>query len=352
MSKPKVLFSVANDSKVLYPHLYGPNGSLDAKNYPESNDYLTDAIFQYMKSSDAFDVYECPWMVHMYKDSTCKKEDLTGFGFALRKDLTQTPCVLDLQKTLDMISDREFDYIVMDSRTVNPWWNSRGLSPFYDNTIKIINHVLKYYPANKILFFDGEDQPTVIRELVGKVTYFKRELTFQHPMVHPIGYCFPEWKFRESSLVQKTKDMATVIPGEKSTYIFREEEAYYSDYQSSKFAMTWKKLGWDCFRHHEILFSSCVPIFPDIDECPPLTLTHYPKDICLEIMQSGVVIPGYRKWQQYHDLYCFLGVSVDFSKMSNDHYSDILGRLKEHSLKYLTSRKMTDYILSRTETII
>ena len=121
MSKPKVLFSVASDSKVLYPDLYGPNGSLDAKNSPESNDYLTDAIFQYMKSSEAFDVYECPWMVHMYKDSPSKREDLTGFGFALRKDLTQLPNVLSVEETLQKISDQEFDYIVMDSRTVNPW---------------------------------------------------------------------------------------------------------------------------------------------------------------------------------------------------------------------------------------
>jgi hypothetical protein len=47
MVKPKVLFSVANDSKVLYPDLYGSSGSLEQSNSPESNDYLTDAIFQY-----------------------------------------------------------------------------------------------------------------------------------------------------------------------------------------------------------------------------------------------------------------------------------------------------------------
>jgi hypothetical protein len=351
MPKPKVLFSAANDSKVLYPELYGPNGSLDAKNSPESNDYLTDAIFQYMKSSEAFDVYECPWMVHMYKNSPSKREELTGFGFALRKDLTQLPNVLNVEETLQKISDQEFDYIVMDSRTVNPWWKSRGLSPFFDNTIKIINQALKHYTADKIIFFDGEDQTTVIEELVGRVTYFKRELQFHHPMVHPIGYCFPEWKFRDCSLDQKTKDMATIVPGNKSTYIFTDEDAYYEDYRTSRFAMTWKKLGWDCFRHHEILFSSCLPIFPDIKDCPPLTLTHYPKDICIEILDSGVVVPGYRKWQQYHDQYCFLDVAVDFSKMSANQYSDIMGRLKEHSLKHLTSRKMTEYILCRAESM-
>jgi hypothetical protein len=351
MAKIKVLFSVANDSKAMYPHLYGPNGSLDAKNSPESNDYLTDAVFQYMKSSEQFEVYECPWMVHMYKDSPSKKEELTGFGFALRKDLTQTPNILNVEETLRRISDREFDYIVMDSRTVNPWWNSRGLSPFFDDTMKIINQVLRYYTADKILFCDGEDQVTVLTQLVGRVCYFKRELTFDHPMIHPIGYCFPEWKFRDCLLEQKTKDMATVIPGDKSTYVFTDEDAYYGDYRSSRFAMTWKKLGWDCFRHHEILFSSCVPVFPDIEDCPRQTLTHYPKDICIEVMRSGVVVPRYRKWQQYHDLYCFLDVSVDFSKISKDQYSDILGRLKEHSLKHLTSRKMTEYILSRAESM-
>jgi hypothetical protein len=347
MAKIKVLFSIANDSKVFYPELYGENGSSDGRNSPESNDYLTDAVFQYMKSSEDFDVYECPWMVHMYKDSPAKKEELSGFGFAIRKDLQQTPNILEISDAIDRIENQEFDYVVMDSRTVNPWWHSRGLSPYFHNTMKILDAVLKNYPANKILFFDGEDQTSVLGGLVGKVSYFKRELVHIHPDIHPIGYCFPEWKFRDCCPEDKTKDMATVVPGDKSTYIFTDEDAYYGDYQTSRFAMTWKKLGWDCFRHHEILFSSCVPIFPDIEDCPPLTLTHYPKEICLEVMNSGVVIPSYRKWQQYHDLYCFLDVAVDFSKMSRHQYADILHRLKEHSLKYLTSGKMVEYILNR-----
>lgn len=348
MSKIKVLFSTANDSKVLYPHLYGPNGTSEGRHSQESNDYLTDAVFQYLKNDDQFEVYECPWMVHMYEDSPSKKEDLSGYGFSLRKEVKGTPNLFSVDEAIQRIQAKEFDYVVMDSRTVNPWWNQRGLSPFFDNTVKILQTVLSCYPAEKILFFDGEDQLTVMGGLVGRVTYFKRELQFDHPLVHPIGYCFPEWKFRDASPEEKTKDMATVIPGDKSTYLFTDENSYYEDYRTSRFGLTWKKLGWDCFRHHEILFSSCVPVFPDIKDCHPLTMTHYPKELCAEILDCGVVLDGYYKHQQYHDLYCFNNVRVDFSKISREYYADLLGRLKDHALKHLTSKKMVEYILSKT----
>lgn len=347
MSKIKVLFIVANDSKVLYPHLYGSNGSLAGANSPESNDYLTDAVFQYMKSDDKFEVYECPWMVHMYKDSPSKKEDLCGFGFALRKDVEGMANILSSVEAIEMIASKFFDYIVTDSRTMNPWWNVRGLSPFFDEATRIFSKVLECYAEKNILFFDGEDQTSCQDFLIGKTTYFKRELQFEHPQVHPIGYCFPAWKFRSSSVQEKTKNVATVVPGDKSTYLFRDEDAYYEDYRSSRYALTWKKLGWDCFRHHEILFSSCIPIFPDIKECPPLTLTHYPKNICMEILNSGLIVEPCRKFQQYHDLYCFVDFKIDSSKISDNYYTDILGRLREHALKHLTSRSMVEYILHR-----
>lgn len=344
MGKIKILFFTSNDSKALYPHLYAlPNSPAT-----ESNDYLTDAIFQYMKNSDLFDVYECPWMVHMYAESPSNKKELTGFGFALRKELTQTPNILSVDNCIEKIKGQYFDYVLTDSRTVNPWWNERGLSPFYEKTKLILESVLQNYPKGKIIFFDGEDQTTVLGNLVGKVTYFKRELQFEDNEIHPIGYCFPSWKFRDSDLTQKSKVVATVIPGDFSTYRFAEENDYYEDYRCSMFALTWKKLGWDCFRHHEVLFSSCLPIFPDIRECPPLTLTRYPKKICEEILNTGILTSA-TKFQKYHDLYCYTGISIDREKISNDHYSDILGRLKEHSMKYLTSESLVEYIINTVD---
>ena len=346
MAKTKILFIVANDSKVLFPELYGADGSSPARGLQESNDYLTDAIFQYLKTNDEFEVYECPWMAHMYANSPVKKEQLSGCGFALRKTIESSHNVLTVDDAIHLISDKEFDYVITDSRTWSSWWQSRGLSPFQSNAVRLLNKAMEVYPRNNIIFFDGEDQTSVHESLVGKVTYFKRELTFDNPLVNPIGYCFPESKFRWCPHEAKTKLVATVIPGDKTTYKFTEEDAYYDDYRVSFYGFTWKKLGWDCFRHHELLFSSCVPIFPDIAECPRQTLTRFPKDICQEVLNTGILTSA-RKFQQFQDLYCFVDLRLDATKISKMHYADLQGRLKEHAMKYLSSKSVAEYVFSR-----
>ena len=37
-------------------------------------------------------------------------------------------------------------------------------------------------------------------------------------------------------------------------------------YSNSIFAITNKKLGWDCLRHYEILMNGCVPLYLDIKD--------------------------------------------------------------------------------------
>ena len=53
-------------------------------------------------------------------------------------------------------------------------------------------------------------------------------------------------------------------------------------YRQSMFALTSKKGGWDCLRHYEILAAGCIPIFEDLDSCPPDTLVSFPKKILRE----------------------------------------------------------------------
>lgn len=84
----------------------------------------------------------------------------------------------------------------------------------------------------------------------------------------------------------KTKNYAHVVPGDPKTYIFGTEAAYAADYQSSVFGYTWKKGGWDCLRHYEILANGCIPWFRDLASCPADTLTHFPKDLVREAMES------------------------------------------------------------------
>ena len=43
-----------------------------------------------------------------------------------------------------------------------------------------------------------------------------------------------------------------------------------------------KKGGWDCMRHYEILANSCIPYFPEINDCPSTTMVPFPKHLIVE----------------------------------------------------------------------
>lgn len=94
---------------------------------------------------------------------------------------------------------------------------------------------------------------------------------------HSINYSIPIEKIVKD-VPYKKKWYATVIPGDLSTYIFKEESEYYNDYKESVFGYTKKKSGWDCMRHYEILANGCIPIFENINDIPDGTMQTFPKD--------------------------------------------------------------------------
>lgn len=114
-------------------------------------------------------------------------------------------------------------------------------------------------------------------------------------MILPIGFSIPRSKVvvydggtsSPLSLIlrRKQKKLATVIPGNKSTYIFQTEKEYYHDYQISYFAWTKKKSGWDCLRHYEIMANGCLPLFLEIEKCPSRTMTFFPKQDMIRIFE-------------------------------------------------------------------
>ena len=98
----------------------------------------------------------------------------------------------------------------------------------------------------------------------------------------PIGFCIPAEKI-VTFLPVKTKELSVIYPtknhGSFDNYIFDKEEDYYKEYQSSIFAITRKKGGWDCLRHYEILANGCIPYFIDIEKCPENTLFRFPREM-------------------------------------------------------------------------
>ena len=86
-------------------------------------------------------------------------------------------------------------------------------------------------------------------------------------MLYPITFSIPEEKVI-NYIPQKTKILSDLIPGKIETYIYDNENDYYSEYRKSYFAISTKKSGWDCLRHYEILANGCIPYFYNIKECP------------------------------------------------------------------------------------
>ena len=96
--------------------------------------------------------------------------------------------------------------------------------------------------------------------------------------IYPLGFSIPECCIQPVNIKLKQKEFATVIPGKSITYIFKNKlNEYNYDYEISKFGFTFKKGGWDCLRHYEILANNCIPFFIDIDECPEIHCIYFLK---------------------------------------------------------------------------
>lgn len=182
------------------------------------------------------------------------------------------------------------------------------------------NLVSSVYPANKIILIDGNDEPEV-DPLYHKHLYFKRELQYSHPNLLPISFGFPTTKIVNLSK-NKTKMYATCVPGLKNTYIFKDENSYYEDYQCSFYGITMKKAGWDCMRHYEIMGNYCIPWFIDLDKCPKNTLIQFPKELLLEAKYLT-------------------------RSFSEDRYYLILNEIFTYFKNNLTTKKVAEYVMSK-----
>lgn len=189
----------------------------------------------------------------------------------------------------------------------------------------LLDTVLGAYPPDRIAFVDGEDETDLRRDLIGMGIYFKRELTSFAEGALPINFAIPQ-ELIVPDVPIKLKDWATVVPGDPATYIFSSESSYYRDYQSSRFAITTKKAGWDCLRHYEILMNGCLPYFPTIRECPPATMTTFPKELIASVCS------GHPE-----------------SLRNLDDYSQIVRDLLDHTRCKLTTRAIAGYVLSQMD---
>lgn len=142
----------------------------------------------------------------------------------------------------------------------------------------------------------------------------------------PLSFCIPDECIVEK-IPEKTRLLATLIPGDTSTYLYAGKEKEYNEmYRTARFAITKMKGGWDCLRHYEILMNGCIPLFENLNECcPKYTLTTYPK-----------------KWnEEAYKLY------NDWTNSEEDitQYNELCERYLEHTRMKCTTTATTKYFL-------
>jgi len=133
-------------------------------------DYQDDCLFIGLKElfgDDVVDVNKRSHICTSYDEEAAKK--LYGMGMTVTRVLPDTE--IDRTDIGSKIKHRYFDLVVYGSI-----WRSSG----------DIDKVLEYYPKNKVVAVDGEDETNINRVFELGIPYFKRELIYTHSRLFPI----------------------------------------------------------------------------------------------------------------------------------------------------------------------
>ena len=229
----------------------------------EKPDYLCDMIFHGLRAKFGADVVDANRLWYMYAGEKnadpARHRALYGKGFSLYGLIDEG--AVDRTDIHAKVRNHYYDLIVYGS--------IRRFQPFFAEVQEI-------YDRTDILMIDGEDVSHVADIIRRCGIYFKRELYQELRWVYPLQFCFPADRILTAPPA-KTRLQAYIDPRDTSTYIYDEEADYYADYRRSCFGVTTKKGGWDCMRHYEMMANGAIPHFPDLADCPPLTMPFLPK---------------------------------------------------------------------------
>lgn len=274
-----------------------------------SPDYLGDCILHGLYNLLGSDLTHTDPYKQMYQEFTSAEElsinEFYGRGFTVYNTLPRY--LNDNSDIENKIKKRYFDIIIYGTVTV------------CDTLYRDL--VLWHYNKNEIALLDGSDT----QDLYGAfdVPYFKRELNCVKSGVYPISFSIPKEKITTNPSRDKKLLIAEYFPLEQGYkgwgYIYKTEKEYYEGYQNAYFGLTRKKAGWDCLRHYEILANYCMPYFIDVENCPEMTMTNFPKQQILK--------------------------AKNINQISNE-YWDLLNEVFEHTKTHLTTISAAKYILN------
>ena len=247
--------------KILYIH----SNSEDTQFY---NDYLNDLLLHGLRDLYGENIVDFPGCWYLYKDEILKRkydeEKFWGKGFTIKNILNDYNSI-DREDIHQKIKNKYFNLVIYGS--------IRRSDLFLDDVIKY---------NNKFIFVDGEDDNFIEEKYSNLGLYFKRELISKNSKVLPISFAIPKNKILDKIDKNPESLLAPLIPGKLNTYIYDSEDSYYEMYKKSIFGLTYKKAGWDCLRHYEILMNGCIPLFLDLKNCPNDCITTLPKKELIE----------------------------------------------------------------------
>lgn len=207
--------------------------------------------------------------------------DLFGMGFTLCNTVPDETHI-DRTDIESRIRNHYFDLVILSRADFS--------SPYEEL-------ILEHYPPTQVIILDGKDSinfgDAYTRDtlfLIERGTYFKRELVYHHPRVFPISCSFPKDKIIHPSGIAKTQTWSIATPKcpdvTPDTYEFNNELEYYRGYARSYLGMSNRKYEWwEYERHYEIMASGCVPVIPQIANCPVSSLCTMPKEQLLAVNQ-------------------------------------------------------------------
>ena len=163
--------------------------------------------------------------------------------------------------------------------------------------------------------------------------------------IYPISFGIPEDAIAPQ-VPSKNKTFCTVIPGAKPTYI-GEETMYHQELQRSLFTFTYKKAGWDCLRHNEILSSGSLPLFVNVEQCPKSTLNMHPKRLYRLLLKlPGLEIVAQRRDSQS---YKFLKLHFSPSQIDTTFFNALTSAFIHYTKNVLSTKALAQYVINEMQ---
>lgn len=240
------------------------------------NDYAQDCLFHGLYKLYGNNVVDSDPLNFMFKDAPKLNPEprLHGKGFTLYHQLLGFHNT-NRENCIEKSINNFYDLIVFASiRRKFPYSYS------YLNNIK-----------TPIAFVDGEDDAMLDARLFNRWIYFKRELVFDSREISnlfPFPLSVPLERCRETINENPKHTLAPLIPYDEKTYIYNDDVKYLEMYANSIFGLAYGALThyprgtkpqWDSYRFYEMMSQGCIPLIPNLEQCPKNCCVNLPKEL-------------------------------------------------------------------------